>query len=154
MSCDITTFAEVRIKKTLQWEKAKKVFSYYDNRKTEHPFSWQDYGLFGFLADVRNYSYCEPIKIPMGLPMQLSQQVQSEWESEKWSSHSASYLKLSDLLAFDYDKTFINQRFGDEDYLKTMTYREFLGDLFFTNLKELQQLGEPNDVRVIFWFDN
>lgn len=154
MSCDITIFAEVRIKKTLNWEKVKKIFSYYDKKKAAGPFAWQNYGLFGFLANVRNYSKCETIKKPMGLPLQLSQGVQAEWESEKWNSHSASYLKLSDLLAFDYDKTFVNQRANDEDYLKTMTDREFLGDLFFTNLKELQQLGEPNDVRVIFWFDN
>jgi hypothetical protein len=152
MSCDITIFAEA--KKKGKWQKVKKCFTSQEGKKTEHPFGWQNYGLFGFLADVRNYSGSETIKIPAGVPVGLSQEVQSEYEQAKESAccnHSFSYLRLSDLLAFDYDKKFVNVR---SDPPEVVTYREFLGDLFFTNLKELQTLGAVNDVRVIFWFDN
>jgi hypothetical protein len=34
---------------------------------------------------------------------------------------------------------------------QTMTYREFLGDLFFSDLTKLQKLGAD---RIIFWFDS
>ena len=35
-----------------------------------------------------------------------------------------------------------------------ITYRENLGEMFFTHLEELKALGEPEDVRIVFWFDN
>lgn len=151
MSCNMTIFAEKRVEKSCQWEKIGKHFTSEDGEKTDKPFDWQYYGLYGFLAGVRNYSKTEVIKMPMGLPLTLSEEVKLEWESEKWISHTPSYLKLSDLLAFDYDKKFVDQRDGNPEQI---TYREFLGDLFFTNFEELKAIGDPNDVRVIFWFDN
>lgn len=151
MSCDITIFAEVRIKKSTSWRIVdKKVFSDFWG-KTIHPFGDRNYGIFGFLADVRNYSDCPCIKKPMGLPLILSDEVQVKYDDQSQIMHSASYLTLENLLAFDYDKKFINRR--SEDQLE-ITVREFLGKRFFKNLKELSKLGEPKDVRIIFWFDN
>jgi hypothetical protein len=87
--------------------------------------------------------------------------------------HSLSYLTLKELNDFDYDKTFWSRRIYRETYNpdgtvsggngaalaeegegKIITYRENLGEFFFIHLEELKQLGEPEDVRVVFWFDN
>ena len=87
--------------------------------------------------------------------------------------HSLSYLTLKELLDFDYDKTFWNRRIYRETYRpdgtvsggngaslaeegegRIVTYRENLGEFFFIHLEELKQLGEPENVRVVFWFDN
>jgi hypothetical protein len=34
------------------------------------------------------------------------------------------------------------------------TLRAFLGDHFMSHVEALKSLGEPDDVRVVFWFDN
>lgn len=57
MGCDIESFAEVKNQKG-EWIKIKKkVFKSDFGGKTSQPFAWRSYGIFGFLADVRNYSY-------------------------------------------------------------------------------------------------
>ncbi len=87
--------------------------------------------------------------------------------------HSMSYLTLKELTDFDYDKTFWNRRIYKETYRadgtvsggngaalaeegegQIVSYRENLGEGFFVHLDELKQLGEPEDVRIVFWFDN
>ncbi len=160
MSCDITIFAEVKNKQSGRWEKVGDVFSLRDKEdskkeKTDHPFYWQDYGLFGFLADVRNYSESASISKPKGIPNDVSDDIHDKWlEYGGEDHHSNSHLKLSELMSFNYEKKFINRRGQDEDFGKTMTYREFLGETFFIHLNELKQLGYPADVRIVFWFDN
>jgi len=34
------------------------------------------------------------------------------------------------------------------------SYREAVGEHWFNVLAELQKLGNPNEVRLVFWFDN
>ena len=83
-------------------------------------------------------------------------------------AHSWSYLTLKELLDFDYDKTFWNRRDSQTKYYEDGTsftvgaglaeegeivsYRENLGTEFFKQLEELKQFGDPEDVRVVFWF--
>lgn len=83
-------------------------------------------------------------------------------------SHSASFLSAKELLEFDYDKEFWNRRvskqigpnswtgagLAEEGEGKIVTYRDNLGEWFFKHLGELAQLGNPEDVRIVFWFDN
>jgi hypothetical protein len=75
--------------------------------------------------------------------------------------HSHSYLTLRELIEFDYDKTFWNRRItftgaslAKEGEGTIISYRENLGEFFFTHLEELKQLGDLDDVRIVFWFDN
>src|SRR5690242_12249014 len=66
MGADIHSFAEVR--KEGKWLRVEEpVFDTYQDKTTE-PFGWRSYAVFGFLADVRNYSHCTPISEPKGLP--------------------------------------------------------------------------------------
>jgi len=32
--------------------------------------------------------------------------------------------------------------------------KKFLGEAFFAGIEELKVLGEPEGVRIVFWFDN
>lgn len=172
MGCDIHSFAEV--KRNNKWEKVNNHFSlddydkkYYSKEKGDNPFEWRSYSMFAFLAGVRNYDHCDPLSIPKGLPEDLSDEVKQYYEYLKDYAHSASYLTAKELLEFDYDKTFWNRRItktegnysngaalAEEGEGKVLTYRENLGEWFFIHLNELKELGEPENVRIVFWFDN
>ena len=175
MGCDIHSFAERRSKQTNKWEKVEDAFSLdkYDKERLKKdkggsPFNWRSYSMFAFLADVRNYDHCEPLSEPKGLPDDISDGVKGEYERWRYNAHSASFLTVKELLDFDYDKTFWNRRvtkqtspnswdgaaLAEEGEGKVLTYRENLSEWFFTHLNELKELGEPEDVRIVFWFDN
>ena len=175
MGCDIHSFAERRNKETNKWEKVEDAFTLdsYDKErmkkdKGEHPFDWRSYSLFAFLADVRNYDHCEPLAEPKGIPKDVCEEIRSEWEMWEGDGHSASHFTAKELSDFDYEKTFWNRRvtkqtapncwngasLAEEGEGTVLTYRENLGEMFFTHLEELKALGEPEDVRIVFWFDN
>ncbi len=103
---------------------------------------------------------------------------EGEWQTirkdiEEDDYHSRSHLYLKELLDFDYDKTFWNRRItrityredgsvagsngaclAEEGEGEIVSYRKNLGDWFFVHLEELKQIGEPENVRIVFWFDN
>lgn len=148
------------------------------------PFNWRSYAVFGFLADVRNYSHSEVICEPKGFPDDsevLNQPVEQndvygnsseivtlKDELEDTDYHSRGWLTLKELLDFDYDKTFWDRRvmkqtshnvwngaaLAEEGEGKTITYREHLDVGFFNDLETLKSFGNPEDVRIIFYFDN
>lgn len=92
---------------------------------------------------------------------------------EDGNYHSFSYLTLKELLDYDYEKTFWNRRIfrtiyrqdgtiaggngaaiAEEGEGEIVSYRDNLGQGFFEQLDILKTLGEPEDVRIVFWFDN
>lgn len=116
------------------------------------PFDWRSYGMFGFLAGVRNYSAVPSISQPRGLPDDFSSQVMDDY-------HSMSWLSVSELLAFNYDAEFEDRRVminGDGGCTakpgggEVTTFRNFLGGQFFHDLDKLRDLGAD---RIVFWFD-
>lgn len=157
MSCDIYAFAEARSNN--KWEKVEnKIFSTYQGEKTDEPFSVRSYSLFGFLADVRNYSCCPVIAEPKGLPD--DSEYLNSIGGENWVSDggSASYLTLKELLEFNYDQVFEDRRVEKQTATITLgkktTVRKHLnGSRFFQNSEALKTLGKPEDVRVVFYFD-
>lgn len=197
MGCDIHIFAERRNTETKKWEMNKEdIFPDGDTRKTNTPFDRRSYGLFSFLAGVRNNAGCEPISETKGLPddseylnTKLDKPSRFSYgyfdngiaytkkeEREKDADyHSHSFVTLKELLDFDYEKTFEDRRVNkalksaDGSFFMTgaamqekakegegemKTYREFLGEFFFEELELMKTLGEPEDVRVVFYFDN
>lgn len=154
MGCDIHSFAERRNKETNEWEVVKECVTlsdfyrdWYKKEKGDSPFKWRHYSMFGFLAGVRDQTI-EPISEPRGIPEDMSQEVFNECEYWEFDGHSYSWLLLRELVEFDYDKNCT----GDGDL--TESYREMLNDLFFVHLEDLKTLGDLDDVRVVFWFDN
>ena len=82
MGCDIHCYAEK--KEEGRWAAITGL----------HPFDWRSYGMYGFLAGVRNYSAVPPITAQPGFPSDASPEVhkeKDEWESDAHSfsrSHS------------------------------------------------------------------
>lgn len=182
MGADIHIFTEV--KKAGKWERqTEKIYPYYSDEKSDAPFDWRSYGMFGFLAGVRNYSNIPVLGELKGLPDD------SEWlnqvaDSQDWLGalstrtvkqdveqdydyHHLTYFTLKELIDFDYDKCFEDLRYTEtignvtngsaiaqEGEGQVTTFKEFLGENFFKCIEILKTLGEPEDVRIIFWFDN
>jgi hypothetical protein len=174
MGCDIHSYAEVR--KDGKWEIVGDVFPLNDFdrewRKKTHgcsPFDWRSYGLFGFLADVRNYSHVPVIAQPkFTIPADVSSEVAEMYLGWKGDAHTASWLTLRELMEFDYEQVFWDLRvtkqvsangwsgaaLAEEGEGTHPTIREFLGAAYFRDVEVLKTLGAPDDVRVVFWFDN
>ena len=163
MGCDIHSFVERRRGGNWEHVEADMGRPRYENC----PFGWRNYGVFGFLADVRNYSMVPPITERRGLPDDLSSGVR-EGLGEWLDFHSASWLTVAELLAVDYDAEFENRRIArrmpggwidggvtaEPGGGNRTTLREFLGRMFFDDLERLRAIGDPQNTRVVFWFDN
>ena len=151
MGCDIHCYAEIKNKESGKWEYVEEVFD------------CRSYGIFGFLANVRNYSSITPISLPRGLPDDCCSDILYKYHA--WSAHSESWLSMDELLKFDYDQKCEDRRVTrkvssgvisggytcDEGDGIIQTYKEFLGEWFFTELKNLEKLGAE---RIVFWFDD
>jgi len=145
MGCDIHTIAEKRIN-----GKWVKLYS---------PFNWRQYGMYGFLADVRNYHAIPPISLPRGVPED------SSFDYDDYYYHSGSWLSMQELLDFNYEQIIEDRRCtvqtgpnswnGGATCRKgqgtEMSYKEFLGKAFF---KDLEFLKELEAERIVFAFDN
>jgi hypothetical protein len=164
MGCDIHPFVERR--ENGRWEAG--IVDFGRNRYDKSPFGWRSYGVFGFLADVRNYSRVPTIAECRGLPDDVSDYVRQQYEEWQSDAHSASWVTVKELLDFDYDREFEDLRVvrqtgpnswnhgatGEPGEGEMTTIREFLDGAFFSDLETLAALGPPEDVRVVFWFDN
>lgn len=165
MGCDIHTYVEQRQAdgsyKRLTWP----TIVGRNGWRARGPFDWRNYGMFGFLADVRNYSYVPPISEARGLPFDISDEVRDEMIKDPWGLHTPSWLSIDELNAFDYERVFENRRcmkevvpnvfFGGADAGKgngvMVSYYDFLGEEFFKDLKILNDIGAT---RIVFAFDN
>ena len=133
-----------------------------------YPFDWRDYGMYGFLADVRNYSHAPVIAEPRGLPDDVTAELRAE--HDETDPFSASWLTLAELRAFDYDQVFWDRRverrlpsgvidgaaLAEEGEGEHLTIRSFLGSGYFADLGRIERAcpnASPGDIRVVFWFD-
>lgn len=157
MGCDIHTFVERR-DEAGQWQVVDGLA----------PFDWRNYGMYGFLADVRNYSAVPSIAEERGLPDDISVEVRDEYALWIDDAHTASWLSVNELADFDYTQTVNDRRVtrqtgpnswdggvtGAPEEGTVKTYHELLGQAFLDDVEQLRSLGDPEDVRVVFWFDN
>jgi hypothetical protein len=139
MGCDIHTRAEKRV--AGKW-------TVIDGFR---PFDWRDYRMYGFLADVRNYSAVPPIAEPRGLPSDMAPAPPFEYLGD----HTFSWLSVKELASFDYDSLVEDRRCTVQigpnawDGGATAapgagwitTYREFLGRGFFDDIEKLKAIG-------------
>jgi hypothetical protein len=154
MGCDIHTVTE--IKTADGWKGAA---------LKPQAFDWRCYGIFGFLADVRNYSRSPNPWPRREWPDDISDEAKELRERWDCDAHSFHWLTLEELKGYDYDQNFENRRtcrtvgnFTDGAALaepgdgKQETLREFLGAGYFNELDRLGALG--SEVRVLMCFDN
>lgn len=158
MGCDIHIWAE---RKTRSGYEAITGVKFEDGAA---PFAWRSYGMFGFIADVRNYSDVPPIAARRGWPDDASRRAQEEFDNWCGDGHSPSWVGVDELAAFDYDQPVEDRRVTRQTAWgldggctsepgggQITTYREFLGPHFFEDLERLTKAGAS---RVVFFFDN
>lgn len=153
MGCDIHSFIEVF--EAGEW-------NYYGENFTDG----RSYGIFGFLADVRNYSEVPVLSPRKGFPKDICPFTEQQFADGE--IHSKSYLTLKELLDFDYDQEFEDVRCtvqaskncwsgagkSKPGQGKKTTVREFLGGWFFRELENMKNVGPPDKVRMVFGFDS
>ena len=111
----------------------------------DQPYSGRCYRLFGALAGVRDTSV--DMVVPGrwdALPDDVS--VEIEDLSDEWGmdGHSHNYLTLRELMNSKYYKMSADELYDmgmDAYFFKTM-------------VPDLQKFGNPDDIRLVFWFDN
>lgn len=159
MGCDIHIWAERKTSDGYEVIKGAKFC------EGVAPFGWRAYGMYGFLAGVRNYSAIAPISKPRGFPENASGEVRSDFDDRAGHGHTASWLSVAELDAVDYEQTVEDRRTSKQiahnrwngahtaapGEGKETTLREFLGEAFIDDLRTLK---ECNADRVVFWFDN
>jgi hypothetical protein len=150
MGCDIHAYVEVNNNGT--WELDKEIFDV------------RHYGLFGWLANVRNYSGIKPLSEPRGIPEDISDAVKRQLECWAMDAHSCSYLTGEDLLNVNYDQIVWDRRVmrGNDGGCTTdnpsegrrLTLRQFLNGEVMRDILSLNKYPDRSKVRVVFWFDN
>lgn len=136
-------------------------YSYHDPNNIEF-FDFQCYGIFGWLADVRNYSAVPPLK-----PSTVLVDDPDDYDSgfgyggvpHEPRKIGIDCLYAKDLIEFDYSQLIEDRRCSysrngshtcEPGEGKVMTYRTFLGVAWMTRVKFLR--NHPN-CRLVFWFD-
>ena len=151
MGCDIHLITEIKVDN--KWILSDKDIFKYKNFSEGigiNPFEERNYSVFALLANVRNDNKVIPISLPKGLPDDseyLNFKIDGKTTRKKdfldfnsYEYHSHSYLTLKEILEYDYSKINISNQFRYEE--------------FYEDLELLKTLGEPDNVRIVFWFDN
>lgn len=134
----------------------------------EQPYISRSYGLFGLLANVRNYSHVPSIAESKGVPVDASEEYRNSVEYWDGDGHSHSYLTLEELLNYNYNQVFWNRRvtkqiapnywngasLAEEGEGTHEVVKAFIGENFFKILDQMKSLGSPDNVRLCFFFDN
>ena len=115
----------------------------YMNPKTDQPYSGRNYNLFGALAGVRS-DFDMITDYARGLPNDVSDEVCEISDSWDVDGHSHNYITLRELIDNIYYK--MSDEELDELELGTHFFRDVINDL--------KEIGNPDDVRIVFCFDN
>lgn len=112
--------------------------------RTQQPYVGRNYTLFGALAGVRDGSMEIISDFAKGLPVDVSTEICNMSDDWGMDAHSHSYLTAKELVDSKYYKM---SDFELEDM--------GIGTFFFrTVVNTLLNMGNPEDVRIVFWFDN
>lgn len=102
---------------------------------TTEPYEGRSYELFALLAGVRNYDYVTPIHSPRGVPSDVSETVRKIIDRWGVDGHSHSYFTVAELKKRMHRIRFASKHFADA-------------------VERMSELGAPEDVRIVFFFDN
>jgi len=146
-------------------------------------FDSRNYNLFGVLADVRNGTWGDevtPIVAPRGLPSDMAALAPSKYaDEEPWlGDHSMSWVSLKELQDYNWKaplkmRAWVSHEAADKfradgipptsysaggnhgEYIEWMsTVGERVRSWHHVCLPFLAMLGAPDDVRIVFGFDN
>ncbi|MFD9738078.1 hypothetical protein [Umezawaea sp. NPDC059074] len=124
----------------------------------ECPFDEHHYGIFGFLAGVRNIWNVPVLHPPRGFPDDASAVARADYDDGGYGEHNHSWLLVSELTAFDYDSVHLRTgqhgRHVPPPEPVPTPVRTTLGERFFVHLALLQALDEQRTTRIVFYFDS
>lgn len=157
MVCDIHT--EIDLKQNGIWKTDVEVSTFFK------PFPFRDYNLFDFLANVRS-SGSPAIAAKRGLTPDRQARVDAYFEEmnngePRWGGwddapcqfngcHSISWVLLSELVEYDYDKTFVIA-----ETQRKISFREYLGKGYFENIEKIinrYPKFKQDEIRIFFLF--
>lgn len=149
MGCDIHMYIEKKING--KWIPAQ---GFMKNRNDDTPdvpyydqFHQRNYALFGFLAGVRNTDIVW-FK-PKGFPADASEEVARVYHRWGSDAHTPSYLTKEELDRVDW--------YGEIDYYGERLTRRKAFDQFYDLVYWLNSYDyscKPDEIRLVFWFDN
>jgi hypothetical protein len=111
----------------------------------------QDYDLYGWLGNVRNFAKIPSFHPYRGLPDWYSKSENWGWTSlisfsdPHFGNHSKTWYTLDELVNFDYDQSFTHCREGEV----IMTYRECFGEKYFEDLEKIKEEGV--EILIMSW---
>jgi hypothetical protein len=112
---------------------------------SDQPYGGRCYRLFGALAGVRDTSIDMIVPGRYGqLPDDVSVELEDMSDDFGVDAHSHSYLTLRELIDSKYYKMSAEELYDmgiDAYFFKTM-------------VPDLQKFGNPDDIRIVYWFDN
>lgn len=113
---------------------------------SDQPYGGRCYRLFGALAGVRDTSMDRvvPDRYDNQLPDDVSDEIKDISDDWGVDAHSHSYLTLRELMNSKYYNMSAQELYDmgiDTYFFKTM-------------VPDLQKFGDPDDIRIVFWFDN
>ncbi|MEV2910510.1 hypothetical protein ABNF65_18300 [Paenibacillus larvae] len=113
----------------------------------------RNYYLYAALADVRNYDGVKPICEPRGLPSDVSAVVKEQSDGWGRGAHDRSYLTAKELSEFDWDQKI---KFEGRQIQWTESLKDRVDTFYTWSIPKLIELadGDPERVRIVFWFDN
>lgn len=112
---------------------------------SDQPYGGRCYRLFGVLAGVRDTSI--DMIVPgryYQLPDDVSDELKQMSDDYGVDAHSHSYLTLRELM----DSRYYKMSTEELSYMGIDPY------FFKTMIPDLQKFGNPDDIRIVFWFDN
>lgn len=152
MGCDIHLYAEV--KKEDEWTSLSEWIEEEDedsggrfvrylaeDRKSRFYTNGRNYNLFSALCGVRNWYFTKDsqmISKPKGFPLDADSRIHYCYIRWGRDAHSASWNTLKELKVFDWSD------YGD-------TVKAFLDEV----IPKMESASEnPENVRIVYWFDN
>lgn len=114
-------------------------------------WDFQNYTVFGWLANVRNDAQIPPLSEKRGFPEGVSKEIQTIYDNLEWGPYP-SWVSLKELTEFDYEQEFENHR--DNKVKNVMKIKDIFGQVWWTDLfAMMKEVYNPEDIRIVFWFD-
>jgi len=153
MGCDIHLYIEK--KKNGQWIPAQGFMQTNSDDIPDVPhhdrFTDRHYCLFGYLAGVR-HGAMQHFQVK-GFPLDASKEVQTIYDKWGVDAHTPSYLTKEELDTVNWRKDKIDCGYGDKGPLELYkAFRTFYDLVFWLN--SYDYTCKPDEIRIVFWFDN
>ncbi|MNJ43664.1 hypothetical protein D3C77_386800 [compost metagenome] len=99
------------------------------------------------LSNTRNDNNITYISLPRGLPNDISTDLKEVAMQDYDDFYDHSWLSLKELISYNWDEQYYCDQFTEYRIL-----RNTCSHIIHETIPKLLQLGDPEDVRVVFWY--